>query len=148
MNSWRDAWRGRLSFPVICGLMLVGCTQSEYPLAPVSGMVKLDGQPLADAVVNFQPMATEGNNAGPGSTGRTDASGRFELTTMDDLNGAVVGKHKVRIYSYSPESPSVSDEDDANTPVEKVPDQYNYRSRLEFEVPSAGTQAADFDLQS
>ena len=129
---------------VLC--LFAGCRTSPYEIAPVSGTVQLEGKPLADAVVNFQPIATDGNDAGPGSTGRTDENGKFVLKTVDDFDGAVVGKHKVRIYSYSPESPSSSDEDDANTPTEKVPEEYNYKSKLTFTVPSDGTEAADFDL--
>ena len=78
--------------------------------------------------------------------GAPDESGRFSLMTIDKHKGAVVGQHKVRIYSYSPESPSASDEDSADTPTEKVPEEYNYKSRLTFTVPGDGTESADFDL--
>ena len=135
----------------ICPVVLVlclfsGCKTSPYEIAPVSGTVKLDDKPLVGAVVNFQPIAKRGNDAGPGSTGRTDENGKFRLITIDRFDGAVVGEHRVRIYSYSPESPNSSDVDDENTPSEKVPEQYNYKSKLTFTVLSDGTEAADFDL--
>ena len=143
MSSGR---RSIVRLALLLGLT-AGCAPSTYSLATVSGVVTLDGVPLANAVVNFQPMATgESTDAGPGSTGRCDANGRYVLVTIDDQPGAVVGKHRVRIYSYSPESPMVSDTDDGSQPQERVPDVYNYRSQLTFVVEAAGTEDADFAL--
>ncbi len=105
----------------------------------------LDGTPLAGAVVNFQPSSKGSANVGPGSNGRTDDAGRYELTTVQDEAGAVVGQHRVRIYSYSPESPSVQDTD-SEPVIERVPQRYNYRSTLTFTVPEEGTDQANFDL--
>ena len=45
---------------------------------PVSGRVTLDDQPLANAVVLFEPI-TGNTNPGMGSVGRTDSDGRFVL---------------------------------------------------------------------
>ncbi len=129
-------------------LLPVGCSSNAgYELAPTSGTVTLDGEPLAGAVVNFQPMTSGDKQLGPGSVGRADASGRFSLTTVDDDPGAWVGVHKVRIYSYSPESPVTSDVDTGPS-QERVPERYNYRSKLTFEVPPAGTDQANFELQT
>ena len=128
--------------------ILVGCGESsKFQLAPVSGIVTLDGEPLIDAVVNFQPMAsTDDGIAGIGSNARTDQQGRFVMNTIDEHPGAVVGKHRVRIYSYSPESALVEDTDSGPS-KERVLERYNYRSKLTLEVPAAGTEEADFDLK-
>lgn len=128
-----------------CLLVTLGCGSSPYDLAPVSGTVTLAGEPLSGAVVNFQPMASGSANVGPGSNGRTDTAGHFELNTIQDETGAVVGRHRVRIYSYSPESPSVEDTDSGPV-VERVPQRYNYRSTLTYTVPEEGTDQANFDL--
>lgn len=131
-----------------CGCFLLatlGCGSNPYDLAPVSGTVTLAGEPLRGAVVNFQPIARGSANVGPGSNGRTDAAGHFELKTIQDETGAVVGQHRVRIYSYSPESPSVEDTDSGPV-VERVPQRYNYRSKLTYTVPEEGTQRANFEL--
>src|SRR5262249_48651873 len=82
-------------------LLLTGCV-GGYSVAPVSGRVTLTGTPLADAAVLFQPVSSDGNeNPGPGSTGVTDADGRYTLTLVGkDIKGAVVGKHKVRITMF------------------------------------------------
>jgi hypothetical protein len=123
----------------------LGCT-SEYPLAPVSGTVTLDGEPLPNASVGFEPIANAGSDAGPGSYGVTDASGKYALTTIDDDGGAVIGKHRVSISTYQ------GGEDERGqmvvTAPEEVPERYNEETELVFEVPSAGTDAADFALTS
>ncbi len=126
--------------------LLLGCDSSKHQLAPVSGIVTLDGEPLSEGVINFQPMAGKKVNVGPGSNARTDAQGRFVLNTTDDQLGAIVGKHRVRIYSFSPESPRV-DDTDSEPPSERVPERYNYRSNLTFEVSAEGTSEANFELE-
>ena len=120
------------------------CSRSPVALANVSGKVLLDGQPLAGGVINFQPIASgTGTNGGPGSTARIGPEGRFSLTTIRGAPGAVVGKHRVKIYSSSPESPATADR---SSPAERerVPAAYNYKSNLTFDVPAAGTETADF----
>lgn len=129
---------------VVC-LLLAGCNSDAYELAPVSGVVTLDGKSVPGALVNFQPMAKDGTSPGPGSTGRCDETGRYELSTVHDEPGAVVGTHRVRIYSYSPESP-VSQDSGVGLPREQFPNRFNYGSKLTFEIESGGTEAADFKL--
>lgn len=143
--------RSRIGRSIIlagCALQAVGCGSDHgYQLAPTSGVVTLDGEPLVAAVVNFQPMTSGDKVLGPGSVGRTDQSGRFELLTVQDDLGAWVGTHKVKIYSYSPETPSIEDTDSGPS-QERVPHRYNYQSKLTFEVPEGGTDQANFDLQT
>jgi hypothetical protein len=129
---------------VVC-TVLSGCNSKAYDLAPISGVVTLDGNPIPGTLVNFQPVAKDGTTPGPGSTGRCDESGRYVLSTIRDEPGAVLGNQRVRIYSYSPESP-VSQDTGAGQPREKFPDRYNYGSELIFEVKPGGTEAADFKL--
>ncbi|MGI9429965.1 MAG: hypothetical protein ACR2NM_14990 [Bythopirellula sp.] len=125
---------------------LIGCGEVDYPLVPVSGAVTLDGEPLSGAAVVFQPTSTgSAGKTAPGSVGRTNGDGRYELSTVNDQPGASPGRHKIRIYSHSPESAPVSDTDSGEN-SERVPDRFNYRSQLFFEVPSTGTDAADFQL--
>src|SRR5687767_4524628 len=78
---------------------LCGCDSKPYGLAPVSGIVTLDGAPVPGAQVSFQPQGGGSQeNPGPGSTGLCDSSGRYELTTIRQEPGAVPGPHAVRIY--------------------------------------------------
>jgi hypothetical protein len=71
--------------------MLLGGCGGGLALVPVSGVVTLDGKPVADAGVLFAPVA-----GGPPATGGTDANGAFELRT-NNRPGAVVGKHRVTV---------------------------------------------------
>ena len=123
-------------------LLPAGCRNESYQVAPVAGRITLDGQPLADAVVVFQPIAHEESAAaGPGSHGRTDQNGRYSLEVIDPPRpGAVVGPHRVTI------STATSDGKDGSRPSgERVPRRYR-DGTLQFDVPSRGTDRADFDL--
>jgi hypothetical protein len=132
--------------PVLCLVALCGCGQGGKDLAPVSGTVTLDGEPLADGVIIFQPIADDSNpNPGAGSTARTDSEGKFSLETINRKPGAIVGTHKVKVYSYSPETPVTSDTDDGRV-QERVPKKYNYTTILTFDVLPEGTDEANFNL--
>ena len=138
---------------LLAGLVaLAGCSKGPYETAPVSGRVTLDGQPVANAAVMFQPVAPEGNiNPGPGSYGITDAEGRYSLKLIGkETRGAVVGKHKVRVENYT--DPGDSSDDRPRKPVKHanpIPGKYNRgEAILEFVVPADGTDQADFPLKS
>jgi len=60
-------------------------------MVPVTGMVTLDGKPVADAAVLFTPVG-----GGPPASGTTDGEGRFQLTAVNQP-GAVPGEHQVTI---------------------------------------------------
>ncbi len=135
--------RPLLFLPLLLPLA-AGCG-GPYKTAPVSGRVTLNGKPLANAAVLFQPVATEGNNEpGPGSSGVTDADGRYSLTLIGNRGkGAVIGKHKVRITKMGQESdPS----DDRPQPFKQPLSRRNRGKQLEIEVPPGGTDSANFDL--
>ncbi len=73
--------------------VLTGCGGADRPeLVPVSGTVNYKGSPVEGATVTF---ATE--KAARSSSGVTDASGKFRLTTFDTNDGAPIGEHVVTI---------------------------------------------------
>ena len=118
---------------------VAGCGSST---ASVSGVVTLDGKPLEGASVSFAPASGDGGGVG-GSSGKTDAQGRYTLrTVVGDKSGAAVGKHKVTIslYKEDPKNP------DGAGGKELVPAKYNVKSDLTFDIPSGGTDKADFAL--
>jgi hypothetical protein len=94
--------------------------------------VTLDGQPLVNADITFQP-----EDAPRGSTGRTDADGRYELAYKRGQMGAIVGPHIVRI--------EFSTEVVRNPPP--IPARYAAKSELHPEV-KPGDNNLDFDLKS
>jgi hypothetical protein len=78
-----------------------GCGGSnEYETTPVSGVVTCQGKPVSNAFVNFTPLP-DANRAtgqrGRPALGLTDSEGRFTLTTYNDGDGAIVGKHTVTV---------------------------------------------------
>lgn len=75
----------------ICGIALLlagGCGKS---MSPVSGLVTLDGKPLANARVILTPVDGKGRPA----QGVTDDSGRFSITSIKPNDGALKGEYKV-----------------------------------------------------
>jgi hypothetical protein len=123
------------------GLVLAVCGCGGGPrIVPVSGQVKLDGQPLPGALVTFRPDSKE-IYPGPPSSGETDADGRFTLRTADGHDGAVVGPHKVRISLPVKTSKAGPDAPSTN----KLPAKYSGDNTvLTFTVPEGGTDAANF----
>lgn len=82
---------------MICGglLTLLGCGQvKEAELAHVAGVVRINGKPAANIMVQFLPKVAEGD-PGPTASGTSDEQGGFELTTVEGKLGAVVGLNKV-----------------------------------------------------
>ncbi|MGL6076111.1 MAG: hypothetical protein ACRC8S_18285 [Fimbriiglobus sp.] len=70
---------------VICGfvlLFLVGCGAEKVPL---TGVVTLDGQPLADVEVQFIPEP-DGQSDAPTVSVYTDKTGRYEVSTRDSVS--------------------------------------------------------------
>ena len=114
-------------------LTLQGCVPSSRPpLGRVSGTVRLDGEPLANATVLFSP-------AGQGRTsqGVTDTQGRYELCYLRDIPGANVDQHTVRITTACEE----------NGGRELLPSRYHAHTDLEARVV-AGRNVFDFELRS
>lgn len=82
---------------LLLGLLLIapGCGNDGPAVAPVRGVVELDGKPLTGfdrGGVTFTPVA------GPLAKGLIDpADGSFELTTYNDGDGAIVGPAMVSL---------------------------------------------------
>jgi hemoglobin len=94
----------------------------------VSGVVTLDGKPLADAVVRFVPEAATADDY----SGSTNADGKYVLS------GVKPGKYAVSI------SKRKNKEDPAS---ELLPARYNAQSSLRVEVPQAES-VLDFALKT
>jgi hypothetical protein len=143
---------------LLLGLIILAGCGNNTGYVSVSGQVTLDGQPLANAIVTFQPMAnSKGETAGVGSFGKTDAQGKFTLEAMtpSPQSGAAVGRHRVRIGTaggapLNTESdsaaPSKSKGERPRIPSDRIPSRYNTESTLTFDVPAGGTREAYFKL--
>ena len=126
--------------------LLPGCGGSSSnlpPLAPVSGKVTLDGNPLPRGTVTFIPDESKGTK-GPTAVGQIGPDGRFTLQTAQQP-GAVLGHHKVRVRARQ----------EAKTPQEEgkepslIPLKYENEntSGLTFEV-KAGRNEFNIELHS
>jgi hypothetical protein len=130
----------------LCLPFASGCGSTSR-IAPVSGVVTLDGKPLANAHVAFQPQSTgKTSAAGVGSYAVTDSSGVYQLKMSDtDQPGAIIGPHRVEVNLKV----EADDRDPRTRPAPKVlPTKYNRDTELTFEVPPGGTDKANFDLVS
>ncbi len=130
---------------------LAGCGSSEpnWPRGAVKGTVTLDGKPLPQGVVRFIPL---GETAGP-KVSVPVMDGNF---AMDNLNGPVVGHHRIEIQSTDNGGIPFDDEEAASKirsgqlrlNVLKVPPQYNDKSTLEQDVSAEGPNEFTFELKS
>ncbi|MEM6798398.1 MAG: carboxypeptidase-like regulatory domain-containing protein [Planctomycetota bacterium] len=84
----------RKLFPSLVFLVgAVGCG-GGVQVAPVSGIVTLDGKPVADASVIFTP-----SSGGTPAVGRTDSAGEFRLKTSGRPQGVPIGLYRVAVIA-------------------------------------------------
>lgn len=131
--------------------LVVGCADGSkpYQTAPVAGVVTLDGQLLASARVTFLPIPElQGNRqSGPEASGETDASGRYSLKSVFGDVGASIGKNRVMISTRKTELDPTNPDRSKEVAKERVPGRYfTDQAPLIFDVPSSGTNTANFDL--
>jgi len=134
-----------LVIAVVSVLALTGC-DSGPGVAPVSGSVLLDGEPLVGASVNTQPISTSAKpKPGSGSFGKTDDQGHYSLELVDPpIAGAVFGEHRVTITRAEEQQ----DDEDDRLIIERGPRwpaRYSDGS-LRLTVSEAGTSETDFEL--
>ncbi|MCC9608177.1 hypothetical protein LOC68_01300 [Blastopirellula sp. JC732] len=118
--------------PVLLGL--VGCSGDS--MAPVSGVVTLNGKPVPGLEVNFEPTGDPADRAT--ATGYTQQDGSYSLAYPGFKTGAPLGDYIVRINGGE-------SLDDGTTL--RVPTKYNKESSLK-ETVASGANKFDFELTS
>jgi hypothetical protein len=122
---------------------------SDPKLVPVSGIITLDGQPLAGARVVFEPIPRADQPQFPISSGTTNAAGKFTLQVEKGKKaGAVLGKHRVRISMDKAESPAAGEKPETKKRMRSIPERYNTKSTLICEVTDTENASFNFDLAS
>jgi hypothetical protein len=122
---------------VLIACCVAGCGgRPSTPMAPVSGTVTLDDQPLAHGEIHFW----------------TVSQGRYEVVPIvrGSFSGkATLGERRVEIYSYK-EGPQLSGpgEGQSATPVNTLPARYSTRSELTASVMSNKPNTFEFQLRS
>ena len=137
---------------VVFLLSVVGCGQQDSklpPQYPVSGVVTLDGKPLAGAGIMFLPR---GDTRGTGAMGMTDEAGRYTLKTDYGGPGTPEGEFAVTISKvvnrdgtpYIP-NPDVAEAGERET----LPGIYSdsMKTTLSAQVPKGG-DTINFELKS
>lgn len=74
-----------------------GVAKKQKPTFPVSGRVTAGGAAVAGAIVTFHSYVPETEKYAAVAEGRTDATGRFEVTTYTKFDGAPAGEYVVTI---------------------------------------------------
>lgn len=131
-----------------------GCGRSANrpKTVKVNGVVLYNGQPVEGALVML--VATDPN--GRGAVGKTDAQGKFTLTTFDPNDGAIPGTYNVAISKTvlegepPPENPQNTGglEPDKRIPKDLLPVKYKVAatSGLKAEIKEPGPVELRFEL--
>lgn len=142
-------------------LLIAGCSgasaaSSDGSAVPATGAILIDGQPLAGGMVTFVPASGTGGN---GASGATDASGRYELASLDadgtPLPGVLPGKYKVIVSRLTkpdgtPFVPSAEASPMSVNATESLPVRFTSPSAtpLLADVPATGAKSLDFQITS
>src|SRR5262249_50222046 len=135
----------RIVLALTFGLTVVGCSRSkdDLPREPVAGTVTLDGQPLAEAVIQFSPTGDasktprsganweikDGQSPTPREEGLAPAPYRVSISHAELKDVKAKGKVNTAIPSrtktYGPE---------------QILARYNAQSELKAEIKPGGTR--------
>jgi hypothetical protein len=132
---------------IVLAVAFAGCSGNRRPKLPttfpVTGVVTLEGKPVAGASVMFN--ATVGG--GYGAVAVTDAAGRYVVTTFVPGDGVVPGDYSVAIKKMvlatsGDESPMAGSGDPKNV----LPAKYADDSTSGFKATVEATPANTFDF--
>ena len=140
MTVRRFAW-------IAWGLCLVGvvwgCGKAN-PLdrRPISGRVTLNGVPLEEGSISFQP-----EQRGGVSSGALITQGSYSIPAA---KGLPVGKYRVMISGSEPAAEQIPEGampgDTVSLPEELIPPEYNVQSNQFIEVKEAGPYEYNYDI--
>ncbi|HXG12894.1 MAG TPA: hypothetical protein VNK04_24265 [Gemmataceae bacterium] len=131
-----------LSLGILALGMLSGCGDPRNR-QEVTGEVTLKGQPVDDGIILFAPV--DGQETGDGAQ---IVNGKYRIPKEKGLSP---GKYRVSIYAgdgrsgagdASPDSPYAG----SRPGKERIPPQYNEKSKIIKEVTPGGPNKFDFDI--
>jgi hypothetical protein len=134
----------RFAFPLLgCFLLVVAGCGKSVTLAPVSGMVTVDGQALTAGQVSLIPQGATEPTSGKSnlSAGTIDSSGKYTIYT-DGRSGAPLGKYKVVV------TPSMMPSAGKEAPPRAFNTKYSDRTKTDLEIEVIEkAQAGKYDLK-
>lgn len=139
-QTWRQLGYSLFCIMVVC---CCGCGSQPFETAKVTGSVTLDGKPVTEGSVLFTP------SQGWPARGELDAQGHFALSTYEDQDGAIVGKHEITIIAQSGPDPSEHFERPPPAPTKwLIPERYGNRttSGLTYEVKEGEPNEVTLEL--
>lgn len=145
----------RANCALMCALLLLiatGCgpESMEQPTYPVSGEVKLDGQPLKNATIVFHAVDKTKFKWQELPQALTDEQGKFSIHTYSSNDGAPAADYKVGITTYEAQVEEGSDQVSHDKSKPRLPAKYAdpETSGLTAKVEAKSTQLPVFDLKS
>lgn len=128
----------------LCVALAAGCSGEYAGRYPVSGKVTLEGQPLSDATITFEPL--EGQDT---ASGAAVENGEYKVERKAGLKP---GKYVVRITAGDGVNPANEEEGGnpgGNTNIlsrDRIPADYSEGSKQQIEVKSDGPNTFDFAI--
>lgn len=90
----RRLWVASILLLAIAGWS--GCGPGGFDTIPIRGKVTLDGKPLTNARIRYEPVDESGRVA----WSALDENGEFALTTLHPHDGALPGEYGVAIMAF------------------------------------------------
>jgi hypothetical protein len=132
---------------LVCSIIsmaaVAGCSDPYAGRMEVTGGVKLQGKPLKDGSIVFEPLDKQGTQSGAAI-----ANGEYKVPRQSGLKP---GKYLVRLTAGDGKTPA---NEEAASPggstnivsMDLIPDDWNTRSKHQVEVTSSGPNRFDFEI--
>lgn len=150
MNSY--SIRIRLIAILILGttVSFIGCGGNPLGREDVTGSVTLDGQPLDQGLISFEPKLRGEGHVGSGTSIK---DGRYVIPAN---KGIPAGEYLVRIHSAVMRNGPQASVGKGEMPgtgeggigIERIPPQYNVRTKLSVTVTESGPNEFNFELKN
>lgn len=121
--------------------VLAGCgTENKLGRQGVSGSVTLDGRPIANGTIRFEPVAEDGV-----ASGTTITQGKYDISAA---RGLPPGEYLVRISAAGESGVAEPLPGDSSKLAEElVPEKYNTNSELKVAIKKGSNESQDFLLK-